>query len=78
MGQLRAVTRLAGVDHLGLDFDDDGVTALPVGLEDVSTYPAITQELLNRGHKREGIYWILGGNVLRVMRESERVGEENN
>lgn len=67
------IIRCAGIDHVGIGSDYDGVSRLPVGLEDVSTYPVITQELLNRGYNREQIHKILGGNVFRVMRESERV-----
>ncbi len=46
---------------------------MPEGLEDVSTYPALTAELLRRGYKDDEIKKILGLNVLRVMREAERV-----
>jgi len=55
----------------GSDFD--GVSLLPEGLEDVSTYPAITQELLDRGYSEADIKKILGGNALRVLREAEEV-----
>jgi membrane dipeptidase len=67
------VIQVAGVDHVGLGADYDGVTRLPVGLEDVSTYPAITEELVKRGHTREEIHKILGGNVLRVLHDAERL-----
>jgi membrane dipeptidase len=67
------VINVAGIDHVGIGSDYDGVTRLPVGLEDVSTYPAITQELLNRGYDAEQIHKILGGNILRVLRQAERV-----
>jgi membrane dipeptidase len=67
------IIRVAGIDHVGIGSDFDGVPRLPIGLEDVSTYPRITQELLNRGHKREAIHKILGGNILRVLREAEMV-----
>jgi membrane dipeptidase len=67
------VVNVAGIDHVGIGSDYDGVTRLPVGLEDVSTYPAITQELLNRGYSAEQIHKILGGNILRVLRHAERV-----
>ena len=67
------IIKVAGIDHVGIGSDFDGVGRLPVGLEDVSTYPRITQELLNRGHEREAIHKILGGNVLRVLREAEEV-----
>ena len=70
------VIKVAGVDHVGIGSDYDGVTRLPVGLEDVSTYPAITQELLNRGYGRGQIHKILGGNVLRALRDAERVAAD--
>ncbi|MCX7700161.1 MAG: dipeptidase [Gemmataceae bacterium] len=65
------VIKLAGIDHVGLGSDYDGISSTPEQLEDVSTYPRITQELLNRGYTEEQIRKILGGNVLRVMREVE-------
>jgi membrane dipeptidase len=64
---------VAGVDHIGLGGDYDGITSVPVGLEDVSKYPALTAELLRRGYKDEEIKKILGLNVLRVMRAAEGV-----
>jgi membrane dipeptidase len=70
------VIKVAGIDHVGIGSDYDGVPRLPVGLEDVSTYPRITQELLNRGHKRETIHKLLGGNVMRVLREAEDVAAQ--
>jgi membrane dipeptidase len=70
------IIRVAGIDHVGLGSDFDGVTTLPRQLEDVSCYPYITQELLNRGYHREDILKVLGGNILRVLREAERVAQE--
>ena len=67
------VINVAGIDHVGIGSDYDGVPRLPVGLEDVSTYPRITQELLNRGHDRKAIHKILGGNIMRVLLEAEEV-----
>lgn len=67
------IVRVAGVDHVGLGSDFDGVTKLPAQLEDVSCYPYITQELLNRGYTAEQIHKVLGQNVLRVLREAEQV-----
>ena len=64
------VARVAGVDHVGLGGDYDGVTMLPQQLEDVSCYPYITQELLNRGWKPDDIRKVLGGNTLRALREA--------
>jgi len=70
------IIKVAGVDHVGLGSDFDGIPLTPEQLEDVSTYPAITQELLNRGHSAEDVHKILGGNLLRAMRQMERVAAE--
>jgi membrane dipeptidase len=70
------IIQVAGIDHVGLGGDFDGVTSVPVGLEDVSAYPRITEELLRRGHSESDIRKILGGNALRAFREAGRVGEE--
>jgi membrane dipeptidase len=67
------VTRLVGVDHVGLGGDYDGAGTMPEQLEDVSGYPLITQELLNRGYAEADIRRILGGNLLRVLRQAEDV-----
>ena len=61
------IIKTAGIDHVGLGSDFDGINAVPKQLEDVSCYPNITQELLNRGYNREQILKILGGNFLRVF-----------
>lgn len=68
--------RVAGEDHVGLGSDFDGIPTVPRQLEDVSTYPLLTQELLNRGHKESTIRKILGENTLRVMREAEKRSAE--
>jgi membrane dipeptidase len=60
------VVSLVGIDHVGIGSDFDGVTALPLGLEDVSRYPALIEELLDRGYDDEDIRKILSGNILRV------------
>lgn len=70
------IVRVAGIDHVGLGGDFDGVAKLPVQLEGVDKYPLITQELLDRGYTADEIHQILSGNVLRVMREAERVAQE--
>jgi membrane dipeptidase len=66
------VIQVAGINHVGLGSDFDGVDSTPEGLEDVSKYPYITQELLNRGYKPEQIRKVLGENFLRVFREVEK------
>jgi membrane dipeptidase len=67
------IKKVAGVDHIGLGGDFDGITNVVQGLEDVSTYPALTAELLRRGYKDDEIKKILGLNILRVMRGAEKV-----
>lgn len=67
------IIKVAGVDHVGIGSDFDGINSTPIQLEDVSTYPRITQELLNRGHAPDTIRKVLGLNVLRALREAERV-----
>jgi membrane dipeptidase len=67
------IKKVAGIDHIGLGGDYDGITSVPLGLEDVSTYPALTAELLRRGYKDDEIKKILGLNILRVMRAAEKV-----
>ena len=64
----------AGVDHVGIGSDFDGITMVPIGLEDVSKYPALIAELLRRGYRDEEVEKIAGANLLRVMREVEAVG----
>lgn len=70
------IIKVAGIDCVGLGSDFDGVPTLPTQLEDVSTYPLITQELLNRGYKEADIHRILGGNALRVLEEAEKVAAQ--
>ncbi len=67
--------KTAGIDHVGLGGDFDGINRAPVGLEDVSTYPALTQELVNRGYNREQLHKLLGGNILRVLRAAENAAK---
>ncbi len=67
------VAKVAGVDHVGLGSDFDGVGAtLPKGLGDVSTYPALLAELMRRGWSDADVSKLAGGNVLRVMEAAER------
>jgi membrane dipeptidase len=67
------IRKVAGIDHIGLGGDFDGITQVVVGLEDVSKYPGLTAELIKRGYKDEDIKKILGLNVLRVMKQAEAV-----
>jgi membrane dipeptidase len=65
------VARVGGVDHVGIGGDFDGVELLPEGLEDVSTYPNITAELLSRGWEQGDVRKVLGDNALRVLEHAE-------
>ncbi|GBD84811.1 membrane dipeptidase [bacterium BMS3Abin02] len=65
--------RVAGVDHVGLGSDFDGIDVVPVGLEDVSCYPNVTAELLGRGWDEQAIRNVLGENALRVLRKAEQI-----
>ena len=67
------IRKVAGIDHIGLGGDFDGITSVPQGLEDVSTYPALTAELLRRGYSDDDVKKILGLNILRVMKAAEGV-----
>ena len=67
------VRKIAGIDHVGLGSDFDGITSVPVGLEDVSTFPALIAELLRRGYTDEDIRKLAGRNILRVTRAAEAV-----
>lgn len=61
------VATVAGIDHVGLGSDFDGVTALPVGMEDVTCLPRIVQALIDRGYADENVRKVLGENMRRVM-----------
>ena len=69
------IRKVAGVDHIGIGGDFDGITDVVAGLEDVSTYPALFAELLRRGYSDDDVQKIAGRNVLRVMRGAEAVAQ---
>ncbi len=62
--------KIAGIDHVGLGSDFDGAT-MPLGMEDASKLPKITDALLKRGYSEADVIKILGGNVLQVMEKIE-------
>jgi membrane dipeptidase len=71
------IAKIAGVDHVGLGSDFDGVSgATPQGIDSAADLPKITQVLLDRGYSEGDIHKILGGNLLRVFAEVERVSRE--
>ncbi len=71
------VIGLVGIDHVGLGSDFDGISSTPTGLEDVSRYPNIIEELLRRGYGEQDIRKICGDNLLRVWSEVERIAAQN-
>lgn len=67
------IRKVAGIDHIGLGGDFDGITEVVQGLEDVSKYPDLTAELLKRGYSDADVKKIIGQNVMRVLRQVEKV-----
>ncbi len=71
------IAKVAGVDHVGLGSDFDGVSgALPAEIDSAADLPKITQALIDRGYSDTDIRKILGGNLLRVMKDAELVSHE--
>jgi membrane dipeptidase len=70
------IRKVAGIDHIGIGSDFDGITQVVQDLDDVSKYPSLTAELLRRGYSDADIKKILGQNVLRVMRDVEKVSKK--
>ena len=69
------IRKIAGIDHIGIGSDFDGITQTIPGLDDVSKYPALTAELLKRGYSDGDVKKILGQNLLRVFRQAEQVSK---
>jgi membrane dipeptidase len=67
------IVKVAGIDHVGIGSDFDGITMSPVGLEDVSSYPRLTDELLRRGYSETDVHKVLGANALRAFRQAGEV-----
>jgi len=67
------LVKVAGIDHVGIGSDFDGISTTPVGLEDVSMFPNLTAELLRRGYSDGDVQKILGLNLLRAMQQAEQV-----
>ena len=70
------IRKVAGIDHIGIGGDFGGVDELPVGLENVSTYPALFAELVRRGYSKADLAKIAQGNTLRVMRGAEKAARK--
>ena len=69
------IRKVAGIDHIGIGGDFDGIESVPEGLENVESYPRLFAELLRRGYSESDLEKIAGLNVLRVMRQSESVAK---
>jgi membrane dipeptidase len=69
------VVKLVGAEHVGLGSDFDGAT-MPDGMEDCSKLPRITEALMRKGYSDDDLRKILGGNILRVMEQNEKVSRE--
>jgi len=67
------IRNVAGIEHIGIGSDFEGTPTFPQGLEDVSKFPQLTAELMARGYRGEDVEKILGGNILRVIRDVEKV-----
>ncbi len=65
------IRAVAGIDHIGLGGDYDGMESAPVGMEDVSHYPALFVELARRGYSQADLQKIASGNMLRVLKAAE-------
>jgi membrane dipeptidase len=72
---LQHVAEVAGIEHVGIGGDFDGTPDLPVGLADVSRYPALFNELIRRGWSEADCKALAGGNILRVMRAAQGYAE---
>lgn len=70
------IAKVAGIDCVGIGSDFDGVPKLPAQMSDVSCYPLIAQIMLDRGYSKEQIHKVLGGNLMRVFAEAEKVSKE--
>ena len=73
VAHIEHIRDVAGVDHVGIGGDFDGIDETPVGLEDVSTYPALFAELIRRGWSDADLKKLAGQNVIRVLRTAEQV-----
>jgi membrane dipeptidase len=67
------IRKVAGIDHVGLGSDFDGISRVPDGLQDVSRYPALLEELARRGYSDDDLRKVAGLNILRAMRQAEEV-----
>ncbi|MFN2510400.1 MAG: dipeptidase [Pyrinomonadaceae bacterium] len=69
------IAKVAGIDHVGIGSDFDGIPNLPVGMEDISKLPVLTYELLKRGYSEKDVRKVLGDNFMRAFAQAERVAQ---
>lgn len=65
------IVKLVGADHVGMGADYDGAESFPKGLEDVSKYPVLTEELFKRGYSKKDVEKVLGGNFIRLLEANQ-------
>jgi membrane dipeptidase len=70
------MVKVAGVDHVGIGSDFDGIGEVPEGMEDISKLPAIRTELKRRGYSDDDVRKIMGENFMRVFGEVEKIAKE--
>ena len=71
MDHMDYIVKLAGIDHVGIGSDFDGITSSPQELDGVLDYPNLTKAMLERGYSKKDINKVLGGNLLRVLKANE-------
>ena len=76
LDHIEHIIKVAGINHVGLGSDYDGIGTLPKQLEDVTSYPLITQGLMDRGYSDEDIKKVLGENLMRCWKKAENVAKE--
>ncbi len=76
LDHIEQIIRVAGIEHVGLGSDYDGIPTIPEQLEDVASYPVITQGLLDRGYSEAEVRKVLGENLIRVFRQAEQIAEQ--
>ncbi len=70
------IAKIAGIDHVGLGSDFDGIPSSPEGMDSAADLPKITQALMARGYSAEDMHKILGGNFLRVFAKVQEVSKQ--
>ena len=73
---LDQIIKIAGIDHVGIGTDFDGIAALPEGIDSAADLPKITEALMARGHSPEDMRKLLGGNLLRAFREAQAIADK--